>query len=45
MKEVSVKLDEDLLELLNWYALKHNIPRAVAIRKAVERLLAEEAKR
>jgi len=42
MKTVSFKADLDLIEVLDWYAMKHRIPRSLAIRKAIEKMLKEE---
>jgi len=42
MRTVSFKADLDLLELLDAYAMKHRIPRSLAIRKAIERMVKEE---
>ena len=42
MRTVSFKADFDLIEVLDWYAMKYRIPRSLAIRKAIERMVKEE---
>jgi len=42
MRTVSFKADLDLIELLDWYAMNHKIPRSLAIRMAIERMVKEE---
>jgi len=42
MRTVSFKADLDLIELLDWYAMNHRIPRSLAIRMAIERMVKEE---
>jgi metal-responsive CopG/Arc/MetJ family transcriptional regulator len=42
MRIVTVRLPEELLELLDWYAIKHNTSRSEAIREAIKRLLEKE---
>lgn len=39
---VTFKVEEDLLELLDRYAIKHNLNRSEAIRKAIENLVKDE---
>jgi len=42
MRPVSVKLPKELLELLDLYAINHNMNRSEAIREAIKRLLEKE---
>ncbi len=42
MRTVTVKLPEELLELLDLYAINHNTNRSEAIREAIKRLLEKE---
>jgi len=42
MRTVTVKLPEELLELLDRYAIKHKTSRSEAIREAIKRLLEKE---
>ena len=42
MRVVTFKIEEDLLELLDMYAIKHGLNRSEAIRKAIENLVKEE---
>jgi len=42
MRTVTVKLPEELLELLDWYAINHNMNRSEAIREAIKKLLETE---
>jgi len=42
MKPVSVKLPKELLELLDLYAINHNMNRSEAIREAITKLLKED---
>ena len=42
MKTVSVKLPEELLYLLDRYAVDHKMNRSEAIREAIRKLLEEE---
>jgi len=42
MKTIVFKIEEDLLERLDWYAIRYNLNRSEAIRKAIERLVKEE---
>ena len=41
-KVVSIKMDEILLEQIDSYALKYNISRSEAVRRAITLLLKEE---
>ncbi|QJF12317.1 putative transcriptional regulator [Acidianus rod-shaped virus 3] len=42
MRVVTFKAEEDLLDLLDRYAIRHGINRSIAIRKAIEKMLADE---
>jgi metal-responsive CopG/Arc/MetJ family transcriptional regulator len=42
MRVVTFKIEEDLLELLDRYAIKHNLNRSEAIRRAIEQMVKEE---
>lgn len=42
MRVITVKVEEDLLELLDSYAIKHGLNRSEAVRKAIEKLIKEE---
>ncbi len=42
MKVVTFKVEEDLLEQLDKYAIKHGLKRSEAIRKAIELLVRQE---
>ncbi len=42
MKVVTFKLEEDLLEQLDKYAIKNGLKRSEAIRKAIELLVRQE---
>jgi len=42
MRPVSVKLPKELLELLDLYAINHNMNRSEAIREAITKLLKED---
>ncbi len=42
MRVVTFKLEEDLLELLDRYAIKYGLNRSEAIRKAIETLVKQE---
>jgi metal-responsive CopG/Arc/MetJ family transcriptional regulator len=42
MRVVTFKIEEDLLELLDRYAIKHNLNRSEAIRRAIEQMVEEE---
>ncbi|WP_149564874.1 ribbon-helix-helix protein, CopG family [Sulfuracidifex tepidarius] len=41
-KVVTFKVEQDLLELLDRYALKYGLNRSEAIRKAIEKAIQEE---
>ncbi len=45
MRVVTFKIEEDLLELLDRYAIKYNLNRSEAIRKAIETLVRGELKK
>ena len=45
MRVVTFKIDEDLLELLDRYAVEHGVSRSVAIRRAISILLQNEFKK
>jgi metal-responsive CopG/Arc/MetJ family transcriptional regulator len=42
MRVVTFKVEEDLLELLDRYAIKYGLNRSEAIRKAIETLVKQE---
>ncbi|BCU69542.1 ribbon-helix-helix protein, CopG family [Stygiolobus caldivivus] len=42
MRVVTFKVEEDLLELLDRYAIRYNLNRSEAIRKAIESLVKTE---
>ena len=42
MRTVTFKIEEDVLELLDRYAIRYNLNRSEAIRKAIETLVKEE---
>lgn len=42
MRVVTFKVEEELLELLDRYAIKHNLNRSEVIRKAIENLVKGE---
>jgi len=42
MRVVTFKVEEDLLELLDRYAIRYNLNRSEAIRKAIETLVKGE---
>jgi metal-responsive CopG/Arc/MetJ family transcriptional regulator len=42
MRVVTFKMEEDLLELLDRYAIKYGLNRSEAIRKAIEALVRED---
>ncbi|AEE95070.1 MULTISPECIES: ribbon-helix-helix protein, CopG family [Acidianus] len=42
MRVVTFKAEEDLLELLDRYAIKYGLNRSEAIRKAIENLVKDE---
>jgi metal-responsive CopG/Arc/MetJ family transcriptional regulator len=42
MRVVTFKVEDNLLELLDRYAIKYNLNRSEAIRRAIERMIKEE---
>ena len=42
MRVITFKIEEDTLELLDRYAMKNNLNRSEAIRKAIEKLVKED---
>jgi metal-responsive CopG/Arc/MetJ family transcriptional regulator len=42
MRVVTFKIEDDLLELLDRYAIKHNLNRSEAIRRAIEQMVEED---
>jgi len=42
LKSISIKIDLDLLEQLDKYAMKYGLNRSEAIRKAIENLVKDE---
>ena len=42
MRVITFKVEEDLLELLDRYAIKYGLNRSEAIRKAIELLVKQE---
>jgi len=42
MRTVTFKIEEDLLERLDWYAIRNRVTRSDVIREAIEMLLKEE---
>jgi len=42
MRVVTFKIEEDLLELLERYAIKYGLNRSEAIRKAIEKMVRDE---
>jgi len=42
MRSVTVKLPKELLELLDRYAINHNMNRSEVIREAITKLLKED---
>ena len=42
MRIITVKIEEDLLELLERYAIKYKLNRSEAIRRAIDRMVKEE---
>ena len=44
MRVITFKVEEDLLEQLDSYAIRHNLNRSEAIRKAIEELVKKELK-
>ncbi len=45
MRVVTFKAEEDLLELLDRYAIRYGLNRSEAIRKAIEKLVGEDVKK
>jgi len=39
MKVVSFKIDPEMLELLDRYAIKHNMDRSEVIRRAIDKMI------
>ena len=44
MRIVTIKIEEDLLELLDAYAISHRMYRSEAVREAIKLLLEKEKK-
>lgn len=44
MRTITFKIEEDLLQQLERYAMKYNLDRSTAIRRAIMKLLSEEFK-
>ena len=44
MKVISIKVEEELLQELDIYAINKRVPRSVVIRQAIEKFLKEEVK-
>ena len=44
MRVITIKIEEDLLELLDAYAIRHNLYRSEAVREAIKLLLEKEKK-
>jgi len=44
LRVITFKVNEDLLELLDKYAIKYNLNRSEAIRRAIEQMIKEEFK-
>jgi len=42
MRVVTFKVEEDLLQLLDMYAIKYRLNRSEVIRKAIEKMVREE---
>jgi len=42
MRVITFKIEEDLLELLERYAIKYGLNRSEAIRKAIEKMVRDE---
>jgi metal-responsive CopG/Arc/MetJ family transcriptional regulator len=42
MRVVTFKVEEDLLELLDRYAIRYGLNRSEAIRKAIEKMVRDE---
>ncbi len=45
MRVITFKIEEELLELLDRYAIKHNLNRSEAIRRAIDQMIKEEFSR
>jgi len=45
MKKIAFKVQEDLLELLDRYAIRHGLNRSEVIRKAIETMVKKELER
>ncbi len=44
MRIITIKIEEDLLEMLDGYAIRHRMYRSEAIREAIKLLLEKEKK-
>jgi metal-responsive CopG/Arc/MetJ family transcriptional regulator len=44
MRVITIKIEEDLLELLDAYAIRHRMYRSEAIREAIKLLIEKEKK-
>ncbi|AZI75930.1 ribbon-helix-helix domain [Sulfolobales Beppu rod-shaped virus 1] len=44
MKVVTFKIQDELLELVDSYAIKHGLNRSEVIRRAIEKMIKEELK-
>ncbi len=44
MRIVTIKIEEDLLEMLDGYAIRHRMYRSEAVREAIKLLLEKELK-
>ncbi len=42
MRVITFKIEEDLLELLDRYAIKHRLNRSEAIRRAIDQMVKDE---
>jgi metal-responsive CopG/Arc/MetJ family transcriptional regulator len=42
MRTITFKIEENLLEMLDWYAIRNKMYRSEVIREAIEKLLKEE---
>ena len=42
MRVITFKIEDDLLELLDRYAIKYKLNRSEAIRRAIDRMVKEE---
>jgi metal-responsive CopG/Arc/MetJ family transcriptional regulator len=45
MRVVTFKAEEDLLELLDRYAIRYGLNRSEAIRKAIEKMVGDEVRK